>query len=412
MARAYALLVALLGLALLPSCLAMVSYENHRYIRVNTPNEVLHQWFFDTFDVLEANYDHFELRVDPAQFNLLRNLGFDIEVLNDNVEALLDADRPSPNRIDWTKMDLTALNTTWFSEYHTYAELKTWYQQNAATYGATFIPSIGKSHQGRDLFAIVFGTAGKPGIYLQGLQHAREWVGGSSVNYLTWYFLTQDRSFLPNYQFIIVPVVNPDGYEYSWTTDRLWRKNRRSNGASFGVDTNRNWNSHWGQGGSSSNPASDTYMGPSVASEPEVQAIVKFFLTYTNIIAAFDIHSYSQLILRPYGWKTGSSEHEAQHFEAGSIIQSEIRAVDGKFFENIHSIDLYITTGTSSDWYYDEEVKTKFGHRIYAFTLELRPTTAVPGFNLPPDQIIPSGEELVPAFRQFIAFANANQIRT
>lgn len=399
-------------LALLPFALAtQVSYHNHKYIRIHTSNTVVHQWFLDNFDVLEARYDAFELHVSPAQFDLLRNLNFDIEVLHDDIQALVDTDRPDMEaRPDYLKMDLTALNTTWFSNYHTYAELKAWYSQNAAAYGATFIPSIGKSHQGRDLFAIVFGTAGKPAIYIQGLQHAREWVGGSSVNYLVWHFLTQDRSYLPNYQFVVVPVVNPDGYEYSWTTDRLWRKNRRSNGASFGVDTNRNWNSHWGQGGSSTNPASDTYMGPSVASEPEVQAAAKFFLQYKNIVAGFDIHSYSQLILRPYGWKNGNSEHETQHFTAGAIIQEEIENVHGKFFENIHSIDLYITTGTASDWYYDEEVKTSLGHRIYAYTLELRPSTAVPGFNLPPDQIIPSGQELVPAFKEFIRYATANPI--
>lgn len=82
------------------------------------------------------------------------------------------------------------------------------------------------------------------------------------------------------------PFVNPDGFDFTWTDDRLWRKNRRNNGNSYGVDLNRNYDDHWGGPGASDVPSSDTYRGPSAASEPEVQALTAFFLENTNIVGA------------------------------------------------------------------------------------------------------------------------------
>lgn len=83
----------------------------------------------------------------------------------------------------------------------------------------------------------------------------REWIGPASVMYMVEQLLeeytkgdTVTRSLVTNLQFIIVPIANPDGYVYSWATDRLWRrKNRRANaGGSYGVDLNRNWDANWG----------------------------------------------------------------------------------------------------------------------------------------------------------------------
>jgi murein tripeptide amidase MpaA len=393
----------LLLLALLPAIFGMKSYENHATVRVNGAPPALQQYFLDHFDVFKATYDYFEMQLSPQDLKLVKSMGLDIEILHDNLQALIDEETVSRSMV--------AENSTWFSDYHTYDQIKAWYAELARLHpGTTYTASIGKTHQGRDVFAYSFGTPGKPQIFFQGLIHAREWIAGAVVQYITYHFLNDDKSLLPNFEFIVIPVVNPDGYTYSWTNDRLWRKNRRNNGGSYGVDLNRNWNSHWGQGGSSSIPSSDTYMGPSVASEPEVQAISKFFLTKRNIIAAIDFHCYSQLILRPYGWTSRDSPHEDEHYAAGAGIQSRIRAVHGKIFDNIKSIELYVTTGTTSDWFYDEEVTTGLGRSIYSYTIELRPASAVPGFQLPPSEIIPSGQEIVPAFKFFVENALANPL--
>lgn len=98
--------------------------------------------------------------------------------------------------------------------------------------------------------------------------------------------------------------MNPDGYLYTQTDDRLWRKTRTPNGGGcFGTDANRNWGFHWGTGGSSDNPCSDTYMGPEPFSEVENKNVRDFLTANKDNIKFYNnVHSYSQLILLPWGW--------------------------------------------------------------------------------------------------------------
>ncbi len=99
------------------------------------------------------------------------------------------------------------------------------------------------------------------------------------------------------------PCRHPDGYSYTWTNNRLWRKNRRPNpNGSTGVDLNRNWGYQWGGEGASTSQGSDTYRGASGFSEPETQAIRDFITNRPYIRAHVDVHSYSQLILSPWGY--------------------------------------------------------------------------------------------------------------
>lgn len=55
--------------------------------------------------------------------------------------------------------------------------------------------------------------------------------------------------------------------------------------------------------GASSNPCSETYHGKFANSEVEVKSIVDFVKNHGNIKAFISIHSYSQLLLYPYGYK-------------------------------------------------------------------------------------------------------------
>ena len=98
------------------------------------------------------------------------------------------------------------------------------------------------------------------------------------------------------FEIAVVPCTNPDGYEYSHTTDRMWRKNRRINrDGSRGVDLNRNWDDYWGQKGTSMVARSDIYGGTHAASEPEVSAIADYILRLKNRLIGIDVHSYSQV---------------------------------------------------------------------------------------------------------------------
>lgn len=55
--------------------------------------------------------------------------------------------------------------------------------------------------------------------------------------------------------------------------------------------------------GASSNPCSDSYRGPSANSEVEVRSVVNFIKNHGNIRAFLTLHSYSQLLMYPYGYK-------------------------------------------------------------------------------------------------------------
>jgi len=85
----------------------------------------------------------------------------------------------------------------------------------------------------------------------------------------------------------------------------MWRKTRQPSDISscVGVDPNRNYDSHWMEnGGASSDPCAEDYGGPNPFSEPEVQALADFVSSNKdkiNVLLAF--HSYSQLLLSPYG---------------------------------------------------------------------------------------------------------------
>jgi len=298
-----------------------------------------------------------------------------------------------------------------FDNYRRYSEIVNELKSLNAKYPALtkFYPSIGKSLDGRDIPAIAISALGFNNltvqrIYFQGGQHSREWIGPATVMYQIFQLLENYGSdplvteFLNTLEFVIVPLVNPDGYEYSWTNDRLWRKNtRRNKDGSMGVDLNRNWNDHWGGSGSSGTPGSETYRGTAAFSEPETTVVSRFTEsvdTFGNIMAAIDFHSYSQLILRPYGWTTANCPDNTALKIIGDGVSYEISRKSGKNYVSQRSIDLYITTGTASDWHYASGM---WG----AYTIELRDTGQY-GFILPPAQIVPTGEEIWASMKYFI----------
>jgi len=305
---------------------------------------------------------------------------------------------------------------TWFSAYHTYDELKTWYSNQAKAFPnlVKFYDNIAglTTSQNRTIFAVsIFNYSNTAGptykaFHTAGI-HAREWVAPSTLNYIVDQLISRfnDRSDSVTTAWVnavetwAVGVLNPDGYVYSWTTNRQWRKNRRpapTNSTCIGVDQNRNFPDHWGGGGSSASPCDDTYRGPSANSEPEVQSVVRTFQTEATkkrIILAIDWHSYSQLFLRPYGWQNASSPDETRFIELGNAYVGSIRSTSGLTYTSQRSYQLYQTTGSASDWYYGASNQQSNTLRTAAWTVELRPTGSNPGFVLPPAQITPTGDE-------------------
>lgn len=197
---------------------------------------------------------------------------------------------------------------TW-SAYHRLADIHGYLDYLAITYPSLCtVQTIGSSVQGREIkvLKISNGQAGNKAVWIDGGIHAREWISPATVTYIINQFVENydtESEDVRNLDWYIAPLVNPDGYEYSHTTDRLWRKNRSKQGQCIGTDLNRNFGYRWGGKGSSKNPCTETYGGSSAFSEPESQAIRNFILSSgANFKAYISFHSYGQYILYPWGY--------------------------------------------------------------------------------------------------------------
>lgn len=257
---------------------------------------------------------------------------------------------------------------------------------------------IGSTYEGRRLRAIVLKTADrKRGIWLDCGIHAREWVTPATCVYIIETIIAEYRNgdkdtvdLLNKYEIHILPVYNPDGYEYSHTTTRLWRKNRTPNDGStcIGTDLNRNCDFRWREIGASALPCSDTYAGSKGNSELETQAVTDALKKKEGEWDAYiSIHSYGDWWLTPWGHSaTDIPLNNADLQATGKIGVDAIFAVhQEKFTHGSSSALLYATSGSSADWAYGAI------NVPYSYTLELRPGAGTPdysfGFTLPEDRL-------------------------
>lgn len=274
---------------------------------------------------------------------------------------------------------------------------------------------IGKSVEGRPLYALHITTSGtrrkgkdgkeesavkskcfnqqKQLIWVSAGQHAREWISPSSAMFLANYLLTSASEprvqyLLDNFEIVICPLINPDGYEYSRLKDRMWRKNRRANSdGSYGTDLNRNWDDYWGQEGSSKSPGSAVYHGTGPASEPEVRNLQDYILKQENRLLGFDLHSFSQLVLRNYGRTKERCPREPMAKDLGDAMANHILSTTGAHYQSNVSAGLAVTTGSHDDWFYDKA-------DMLGYTIELRDKGRY-GFVLPKEQIVDTGMDVV-----------------
>lgn len=316
-------------------------------------------------------------------------------------------------------------HSSWFKQYHNLSAMYDWYKSLAREYSSNVaVKGIGKTIAGRDILAVVIGSdTNQPTVYFQCLLHPREWITGPMCMYLTQLFARADSSnnilfsLLQKYQFIIVPVANPDGYYLTWSSYpkyRFWRKNLSKNKGSscLGVDLNRNFNIKWGKHGSSSSPCSDVYHGDSSGSELEVKAITSYLRDLPNpLIGAIDFHSFSQEIFYPTGWSTALPDN-VQYFKYITQWMASAVNQNGRHTFTVGQMGaLYLASGTFTDWLLTDDFinnnKDKYGHKYkpIPITIELPPTRTVPitGFMVPPEQILSICKEMTPAVIKFIS---------
>jgi carboxypeptidase T len=324
----------------------------------------------------------------PAQIRRLRRLGYDVQPLGAAPR------RPGARLYDFPSAD---------SKYHNYAEANAEIDQRLAAYpGIMSKRVIGKSYQGRDIVAIkvsdnVGTDENEPEVLFTAHQHAREHLTVEMALYLlrelgAGYGSDPRITNIVNSREIwIVPDLNPDGGEYDIAggSYRSWRKNRQPNSGSpyVGTDLNRNWNYKWGCcGGSSGSPSSETYRGSAAESAPEVKVVADFVRGRVvggkqQIKAGIDFHTYSELVLWPFGYTysdtaTGMTADDAAAFKA---VGQKMAASNGYTAEQ--SSDLYITDGSIDDYLWGTQ-------KIFDYTFEMYPTSVSGGGFYPPDEVI------------------------
>ena len=297
---------------------------------------------------------------------------------------------------------------------------------------------------GRPVFALrmrVGGGSARRAVLIVGGTHARElmnpdaiielaidlllsYSNGTDIRYGGKTFPADDvKLILEAMDIWLLPCVNPDGRHHVMTVDNMWRKNRRDNPGTpcDGVDLNRNTDVVWGvaQGQTSCSPCADTYCGPSAFSEPETRN-VKHVLDTARVVSFVDVHSYSELVLFPWGHaftqSTDSTKRftgiaggtctpsipatyseympaqDVQRFQtvAGRIV-ADIAAVRGRHYTPQTSRALYATTGTQSDYAYARHIANPSLNKTYGFTFETGP--AVPGNS--PESFHPADPTLI-----------------
>lgn len=335
-----------------------------------------------------------DYRVPPERLADLDASGLKYSVLIDNVQARIDAERAELAAVG----DERGLG--FFSTYRDYAAFSAYIDGLVALYPdiATRV-TVGMSLEGRSIFGVRLRAPGapndpdRPAVLYNGCQHAREWISPMTIAYLADQFAAgygvdeRITAVMDEVDLYLVPISNPDGYVYTWGPERLWRKNRRLNpGGTVGVDLNRNWDYAWGGSGSSGDSSSDLYRGPSPFSEPESAAIASYIASIPGLRAHIDFHSYSQLVLGPWGWTEDAAPDAAELNALAADMAQAIFSVHGQtYVSGPISTTLYVADGSSVDWVYGE-----LG--VYSWTIELRDTGTF-GFVLPASQIIPTGEE-------------------
>lgn len=201
----------------------------------------------------------------------------------------------------------------------------------------------------------------KPQVMFTALHHAMEPMGMQQLIFFMYYLLENYGTnpeityLVNNLEIYFIPVVNPDGYEYNYSTNPtgggIWRKNRRGNSILSGVDLNRNYGTYWGYDniGSSNIPSAYWYRGDSAFSEPETQAL-KYFEMHHNFKSAINWHSWGDYLIYPWNYSNHYTADSTIYEEFCRVMAYESNYVYGTVYEDYG----YQSNGDADDWAYTD----------------------------------------------------------
>lgn len=441
-------------------------YSNHKLIRI-TPEtedqiEFLRRmqededlWNVDFWSGARDIGNEVVLRIPASAWqNMTQTFDtklFDISILNENLQDIVDREKAQVNgsRRKGSRSSSTTTTRSPIGHYASYSSMRDYvyqsYQNNLDVVKLILFPNV--THENRDLWILKLGEESnrpKKGIFIEGGAHAREWLSPATVLFIFDQLLKDYRRItltrgadnnnndnadteltdddvtmclLKEYDFYFLPLLNPDGYEFTHTSERFWRKNRKpffsieENRYCHGVDLNRNWGHGWGGKGSSARACSDTFRGPTPFSEGETFATKEFLEEKKDDIKMYvSFHSFGQFILTPWGNDRGNP-YPRDYFDLYNVAIKGVRGlrrllIPGSEIENagVYSIGpaaavLYEASGSSDDW-----IKAVAGIK-YSYTVELPPhhrSHRIPGF-APPESYIPLvGSQWTAALKEMV----------
>jgi hypothetical protein len=393
-------------------------FRSHRLVRIAPKSEeqktLVGAWRHNPdFDIWSTSPEYIDVHLSPKAFSLYSPVldanNVEYKVINNDIQNAIDEETRSIQKLRLLGQESRVVNT-----YASHAEINVWMDAQAAA-NPTWVTtaSAGKTIENRDLKVITLKKATtKRSVWIDCGTHAREWITHATCVYMIDAFIREAngaaKAVLDYYEIKVLPVHNPDGYEFSRSSsaNRLWRKNRNRNSGStcIGVDIGRNFGYQWMVAGASNNPCSDIFAGPTPDSELETKALeAQLNAKRGQWDAFFTIHAYGLFWFTPWGWTSALPADYNELAAKAQIGANAAKAVFGSTFRVGSSTNLlYISAGASDDW-----AKAVAGIK-YSHFLEVRPgdtgVDASFGFTLPVDRVPKAGEE---TYRGILAELNA-----
>jgi hypothetical protein len=263
----------------------------------------------DGFDILDDTIakKSFELIVTPGELSLLKSRGYNPEIISYGrpfIEIQNERQQNIIGQLPPGYLDLSEIIDEMYDFESSYPSI-------CKVFDLTETYSLPPTYEERHIYAMkisdnVEEDEDEPTFLMVSCHHAREVITPVIALYSIDQFTSNYGSdpditaLVDDYEIWISPVWNPDGYEYVYYVDNMWRKNRQPYPPGVGVDLNRNYPFGWdSECSGSTDPNSETYKGPSPASEIETQTMIKFS-NDQHFTKVLDYHSHGSEVLYGY----------------------------------------------------------------------------------------------------------------
>jgi len=378
----------------------LTRYDNYQVLRVSL-NDSSAETFFALADKLDLDVwqtnrieGWADVMVPPSRTSVFDRY-FPYEVRIENVQTTLDEHYEDMRNAKRNK-NSTNGGIFEFDYFPPTGDISNFVNQKVTQYpGVAQRVTIGQTYNGNPIFGLRLGNAQGPTFFINCGIHAREWITVTTCCYIIDQLLGEDPegpAILQEWNVFVVPILNTDGYDFTHTNTRLWRKDREPNPGStcIGTDMNRNYGYGWGGDGSSPSACADTYRGASAFSCYGIYYLREFLTPFINqgrLFGFMDIHAYGAMFMSPYGYTytlPPALDYNVMygHMEAAC---NDIWAENGRTYAygSVGNV-IYLASGGSNDWAYGD------GGCIAAFALEVFGSNFTP----PTSWIEPIGREI------------------